>query len=186
MLKETWEQFIDDNYRDRPRQYSTLKAAEVVEIEDGCEIRIPVNSQAVEEWMNKKLVGQIKRQLNQPGSRYSALVPYEILYLRGDGSVAKATEEMNTLQDEGEVTTPTTKVMMPQTVQIATQANSSSYLPSSRPQKSRASEKIRRFADSIYSVESGGKRYTTPLLGWIAWPIYLVASIVSLFEKKKA
>ena len=49
--------------------------------------------------------------------------------------------------------------------------------------KERPSVKIRRFADSVYSVKSGNTRYTTPLLGWIALPIYLVGWIVSLFDR---
>lgn len=46
----------------------------------------------------------------------------------------------------------------------------------------RPSVKIHRFADSIFSVKSGNKRYTSPLLGWIALPIHLVGWIVSLFD----
>lgn len=50
--------------------------------------------------------------------------------------------------------------------------------------KLRLSERIERFARRIYSVESGGKRYTSPLLGLIALPVFIIAWLVSIFDKK--
>lgn len=47
----------------------------------------------------------------------------------------------------------------------------------------RLSERIKRYALSHYSIKSGNKRYTSPLLGLFALIILGIGSIVSLFEE---
>ena len=170
---ETWHCFVNKHYSNRPRFADFLGRSWAVEKEKGCEVHIPVQNSGQERYISER-IGEFKNLLEQQDSEYSSLLPVSFFYHREDGTIVEAEEA---------VPRPIERRTSPAFPSLASQTASFRH-EEVQKSKERLSDRIDRFARSIYSIKSGGKRYTTPLLGWIALPVFLAGWIVSLFEKK--
>lgn len=179
-----WKRLVNESFSSRPRLHSLLSNSEVIESERGCKVLLHVN-EAQGNWLNDNCILNIQNLVNKAGSPYSNLSPLHISYRRGDGTIVDA-----------EAHTPVKREQNPSSFAAewerirSTQRASMHSNPYNSPQVSRqttsprASEKILHFVESISSVKSGNKRYTSPALALIALPVFLVGWIVSIFDKK--
>lgn len=81
--KETWMHFSYNMYCSNPI-YKYLKEAEILETEDGCSIRIPVDSYFTEFRINRELP-EIRRKMGYQS--YNHLLPVRFSFLREDGTI---------------------------------------------------------------------------------------------------
>ena len=179
-----WSRFVKDQFASKPRLGSMLGNSQIVEAEIGCEVLIPVTSQGQEEWLNDHIV-ELMQPLRMNNSEFASLLPVSFSFLRDDGTVVKAEERTPRSNSQNAAIVNSEVEAWVNRIRVEKdQMMGSSRGPNLKTKKPLLSEKIHNFADSVFSIKSGGKRYTSPLLGWIALPIHLVGSIVSIFEKK--
>jgi len=87
--KEVWDHFVEVHYSDKPRLRDLFKRSDIVETENGFEIRIPVVHPMQEEWLILYGLGETHSLIEQYSSEYPDLQKMSFAFIREDGTIVR-------------------------------------------------------------------------------------------------
>ena len=85
--KSEWKCLLEEYYSDKPRLKDLLDKAELLERDNGYEIRIPVNNTLQEDWLTQHFLAEAFVLIKEMPSKSLSNTRPSICYIREDGTI---------------------------------------------------------------------------------------------------